>query len=103
MTELLDTRALGLLPALLGGCLLGTAFYGSLWWTVRHGLPSSRPALWFIGSMALRTGFALAGIYLIGGGHGERLASCLLGFVMARPLVSRLTRPAVVGADGAGR
>jgi F1F0 ATPase subunit 2 len=103
MSELLDTRALGLLPALLGGCLLGTAFYGSLWWTVRRGLPSPRPALWFIGSMALRIGCALGGIYLIGDGHWERLASCLVGFVIARPFVARLTRPATLRLDGQRR
>lgn len=100
MADFLITDALSLLPALLAGSLLGAAFYGSLWWTVRRGLPSPRPALWFLASMAMRTGIALAGIYLIGAGHWERLAACLLGFLMARPFVARLTRPAVVRVVG---
>jgi hypothetical protein len=35
----------------------------------------------------------LAGFYLVSGGHWERLLLCLLGFVMARLLVTRLARP----------
>lgn len=102
MADVVATNALGLLPALFGGTLLGAAFYGSLWWTVRRGLVSSRPALWFFCGMALRTGVALTGIYLVGDGHWERLATCLAGFVIARHPVARLTRPVALGLDGRG-
>jgi N-ATPase, AtpR subunit len=34
---------------------------------------------------------ALAGFYFVSGGHWERLVTCLLGFVTARPAVTRLT------------
>ena len=44
--------------ALAAGALLGAMFYGGLWWTVRRGVSSGRAALWFLGSMALRTGLA---------------------------------------------
>ena len=86
------TEALSLVLALVTGGLLGAIFFGGLWWTVRKGFSSKQPALWFFGSLLLRTSIALAGIYLVGRGHWERLLVCLLGFVMARHVVMRLTR-----------
>lgn len=74
------------------GLVLGTVFFGGLWWTVRKGVSSPRPALWFIGSLLLRTGIVLAGFYFIGGGQWQRLLVCLLGFVIARFLVMLLAR-----------
>jgi F1F0 ATPase subunit 2 len=78
--------------AWLSGLALGGIFFGGLWWTVRKGLSSQHPALWFFSSMLLRLGFALAGFYFIGRGHWQRLLLCLLGFVMARLLVTWVTR-----------
>lgn len=77
------------------GLLLGAIFFGGLWWTVRKGVSSPRPALWFLGSTLLRTSIVLGGFYFVGRGHWERLVACLLGFVVARFLVMRLTRPPV--------
>jgi F1F0 ATPase subunit 2 len=42
----------------------------------------------------LRTSIALVGFYFIARGHWERLLVCLLGFVMARLIVMRITRAA---------
>ncbi len=75
------------------GVLLGAVFFGGLWWTVRKGVASPQPALWFFGSLVVRMSVALAGFYFASGGHWERLLSCLLGFVSASLLVTRLTRP----------
>ena len=83
-----------LVLALATGVLLGTIFFGGLWWTVQKGVSSKRPALWFFGSLLLRTSIALVGFYFIARGHWERLLVCLLGFVMARLIVMRLTRAA---------
>jgi len=85
---------LSLVPALVTGVLLGAMFFGGLWWTVQKGVSSKRPALWFFGSLLLRTSIVLAGFYLIGRGHWERLLVCLLGFLIARLLVTRLARAA---------
>lgn len=82
---------LSLVPALVTGMLLGAMFFGGLWWTIRKGLSSTQPALWFIGSLLLRTSITLAGFYIISDGHWEKLLMCLLGFTMARPIVTRLT------------
>jgi F1F0 ATPase subunit 2 len=80
--------------ALLTGVLLGAMFFGGLWWTVRKGATSNGRRLWFFGSLLLRTGITLAGFYFVAGGHWERLLACLLGFVLARLIVTRLTRAA---------
>jgi len=74
--------------AFVAGILLGAFYFGGLWWTVRRGVVSRYPALWFSGSMLLRTSIVLVGFYLVGCGDWERLVVCLLGFVMARLLVT---------------
>jgi F1F0 ATPase subunit 2 len=83
---------LHVLPSLIAGMLLGAMFFGGLWWTVRKGVSSARPALWFFGSLLLRTSMTLAGFYMVSDGHWEKLLVCLVGFTMARPIVTRLTR-----------
>jgi F1F0 ATPase subunit 2 len=88
-------ETLRLAPALVTGVLLGAMFFGGLWWTVRKGVASQRTALWFLGSLLLRMSITLAGFYFASGGHWERLLLCLLGFVTARLIVTRLTRPPV--------
>lgn len=85
---------LNLLPALIMGILLGAIFFGGLWWTVRNGVWSEQPATWFFVSMLLRTGITLAGFYFVSADHWERLPVCLLGFLIARFIVMRLTRAA---------
>ena len=77
---------------LLAGAMLGTLFFLGLWWTVRKGLASNCPALWFLGSTLLRTGLVVAGFFFISAGDWRRLLICLLGFFIARVLVTRLTR-----------
>jgi len=80
--------------ALVAGVLLGAMFFGGLWWTVCKGVSSQRPAIWFFGSLLLRMSIALSGFYFVSGGHWDRLLACLLGFVIARFIVTRLTRAA---------
>ncbi len=87
-------ETLGLALAWLAGCAIGLVFFGGLWWTVRKGVSSRQPAIWFLGSLLLRMGIALAGFFAVSSGHWERLVSCLVGFVVARLAVTWLTRPA---------
>ena len=77
----------------MAGLLLGAIFFGGLWWTVRLGVASRRPALLFLGSLLLRTVVVVAGIYFVGDGHWQRLLACLFGFVIARILVTWLAGP----------
>lgn len=86
-------ESLTLIGATVAGAALGTAFFGGLWWTVRLGPTSRSPALWFVCSLLLRTAIALSGLYAVSGGHWNRLLACLVGFTVARFLVTWLTRP----------
>lgn len=84
-----------LLPLALAwsaGVGLGAMFFGGLWWTVRRGVLSEYPALWFLASVVLRTGLVLVGFYVVSGGQWPRLLLCLLGFVLARAGTIWLTR-----------
>jgi F1F0 ATPase subunit 2 len=76
---------------LLAGILLGAFFFGGLWWTVQKGLVSNYPVWWFFGSTLLRMSFALAGFYFTSRGDWRNFVICLLGFVIARAVVTRLT------------
>ncbi len=78
--------------AFLVGLLLGAFYFIGLWWTVRVGVVSKHPALWFSLSMLLRTLIVLVGFYFIGHEHWERLLVCLLGFMVSRVVVTRVTR-----------
>jgi len=91
---ILMNETLLLALALVAGIALGAMFFGGLWWTVRKGIFSRQPAFWFFGSLALRTSIVLTGFYFVGCGHWERLLVCILGFVIARLIVTRLTRAA---------
>ena len=84
-------EVLNLILPLVIGILLGALFFGGLWWTVRRGLSSNQPALWFFGSQLVRMRMVLGGFYLVARGHWERLLMCLLGFVVARLIVTRVT------------
>jgi F1F0 ATPase subunit 2 len=75
------------------GVVLGALFFGGLWWTVRRSMSATRPSLWFFGSLMLRMSVTLAGFYFVSGGRWERLVACLVGFVTASVLVTRVTRP----------
>jgi F1F0 ATPase subunit 2 len=85
------TKIPSLLTAWLAGGIMGTIFFGGLWWTIRRGVSSQQPALWFLGSLLTRMSVALAGFYLMSAGDWERLVTCLLGFITARLAVMRLT------------
>jgi F1F0 ATPase subunit 2 len=70
--------------SLLAGVALGVIFFGGLWWTVRAGLGSKVPAMWFLGSLGLRTAATLAGFYFVSHGDWRNSLACLLGFLAAR-------------------
>ena len=78
--------------ALLAGIFLGALFFGGLWWTVRKGLSARHPAWWFFASTLLRVSGAVAGFYFVSHGDWRRWVVCLLGFLIARAAVTRLTR-----------
>ena len=86
-----------LVTALALGLVLGAVFFGGLWWTVRRGLTSSTPGLWFGLSALGRMAAVFASFYFLarGGGWSQVLA-CLLGLLIARAAVTRIVRRTAV-------
>jgi F1F0 ATPase subunit 2 len=78
--------------AFIVGLLLGTIFFGGLWFTVRKLVTSKRPALWFLGSFILRVSITLIGFYYISSGSWQRLLICVTGFITARYSVIFFTK-----------
>lgn len=79
------------------GLGIGVFFFGGLWWTVRKSLLSKHPAIWFFSSLLLRMSVALFGFYLVitsqlFNSHWQPLLLCMLSFLMARIVITRLTR-----------
>jgi F1F0 ATPase subunit 2 len=78
--------------AFIGGLLLGTIFFGGLWFTVRKLVNSKIPALLFLGSFILRVSVTLIGFYYISTGSWQRLLICMAGFITARYSVIYFTK-----------
>jgi len=93
------SSAPALVLALLSGVLLGVIFFGGLWWTVRRGLISPVPALWFSASSLIRTAVALGGFYVVSHGEWRRLLACLLGYFLARLVVIQASGKLAALAD----
>jgi len=93
-------EAVTLVAAGVAGLLHGAIFFGGLWWTVRKGVSAKRPALLFLVSLVLRVVVVVAGFAVIGDGHWQRLLVCLLGFVIARFMVTWLAGPPAGHCDG---
>ena len=71
------------------GFVLGIIFFGGLWWTIKKGLESKNAATWFILSFFIRTSIVLVGFYFLLDGLWERLVAGLLGFLIARVLITQ--------------
>ncbi len=83
---------LSLLPAVLAGILLGVIFFGGLWLTVNKGLGSKSATLIFFGSLILRMAIILTGFYFVGGDSWQKLLACLVGFLIARIVITNITK-----------
>jgi F1F0 ATPase subunit 2 len=81
-----------LVTAPLAGVLLGTLFYGGLWWTVLRSVSSKTLSARLAGSFLLRAMISVCGFYFVSHGEWRRLLACLLGFTVSRVAVTRLTR-----------
>ncbi|WP_026814146.1 ATP synthase subunit I [Arenibacter certesii] len=79
------------IPALFAGIVLGVVFFGGLWYTVRVGLRSSKAGLIFTGSLILRMLIILLGFYYIGANSWQKMLACLVGFLIARVVITRYT------------
>jgi F1F0 ATPase subunit 2 len=84
------SSSLALIGALVAGAVLACVFFGGLWLTIRHTVSSAALGVWLVAGFALRTALVLVGFCVVFGGHWQRLAACLIGFVLARFLIVRL-------------
>jgi len=82
------------LLAFLAGAVLGTFFFGSLWFTVRQLPTTGWPVRLVVGSYFGRMAIALLGFYLIMQGDWTRAIAGLLGFIAARLILIRHFQPA---------
>ena len=73
--------------SLMAGAVLGILFFGGLWWTIRRGLASHRPAVWFVASPFLRLTVVLVGFYVLSAGDSGRLLTVLVGFLGTRTVM----------------
>lgn len=73
-----------LVVSYLAGSVIGVIYFGGLWVTVSKGLHSGKIGLWFLLSFVLRLAIALGGFYFVASGHWQRLAACLVGFLVVR-------------------
>jgi len=81
-----------ILITLITGIFLGLFFFGGLWWTTKRALLSKTPALWFLTSLFVRMGIVIIAFYYLSRGHWERALICLIGFIIARTIIMRITQ-----------
>ena len=88
----MTTKAIEMMGmAFFCGLPLGVFYFGGLWWTIYRAVASNSPAVWFLGSLLLRTGVVMATFYGVSQGDWRRLLSCLFGFLVARTTMQHLS------------
>ena len=82
-----------LVMSVVAGAMLGTIFFGLLWWTVRSLATSRRPALLAGISYPIRLAVLAVGLWTIAAGDWQRLIAALVGLLLARSIIVRVTAP----------
>lgn len=85
------SEIVSLLPALIAGIALGILFFGGLWFTIRKSIGSKRPTLLFMGSLIIRMAIVVLGFYYVGANNWLKMLVCLVGFLIARMVITRIT------------
>ena len=81
------TMMMVLMAAFAAGSVLGAIYFIALWQTVRR-LPATKSTVrLLLGSFILRIAVVMAGFYFVTGGHWERLAAAMLGFIVIRKIL----------------
>jgi F1F0 ATPase subunit 2 len=86
----------GVLAGLGAGALLGAAYLGALWWTVRRLPAARRPGLLLMASLAARLTLLLGGLWWVADGRWAVLAAGVAGFVLVRTVLVRRWGPSAV-------
>jgi F1F0 ATPase subunit 2 len=77
-----------LAAAFTAGLALGAVYFIALWQTVRRLPQAASPVRLMLGSLILRMAILTLGFYLVMGGHWERLAVALAGFILMRKILT---------------
>jgi F1F0 ATPase subunit 2 len=80
-----------LLVILLAGVVLGLLFFGSLWLSTGKILHSRHPVAWMLGGFVVRMALAFSAFYWLTGAQWPGLLACLVGFMLARIAVIKLS------------
>ena len=76
------------------GLALGAFYFAVLWQTVKRLSVTASPARLMIGSFVSRLAIVLGIFYLLmNGGHWERLAAAMLGFIIVRKILTHRLGP----------
>ena len=75
----------------VAGAIAGGLFFVGLWLTVQRLAVAQHPAGLVLFSFIVRVAIILGVLYLVGRDHIDRMLACLLGFLLARLVVMRVT------------
>jgi len=82
-----------LILAAIAGCLLGGFYFASLWVTVRQLPTTAWPMRLTVGSLLGRMAVVLMGFFIVMNGSWQRAIACLIGFIVARTILTRYWGP----------
>jgi F1F0 ATPase subunit 2 len=85
-------EVLYMILSFIAGLLLGTLFFGGLWFTVKKIVNTRTPAIWFFSSFIFRMGITLLGFYGIARNNWYSLLVCVGGFIVARFVIIYFTK-----------
>ncbi len=83
----------GLALSAAAGAVLGVVYFGGLWMTLRLLQQVRSPALLVFGSFLARSLVVVAGFLVVAGPHWQRLVAILVGFLVARLILTRVWGP----------
>lgn len=86
------SEILYMILAFIAGIAFGVFFFAGLWFTIKKAVLAKTPAVWFFGSFFLRIAVVMIGFYYIIQGGWQRLVICVIGFMIARVLVTQYTK-----------
>jgi len=86
------SEILYMILAFIAGMALGMFFFGGLRFTVKKAITAKIPAIWIFGSFILRVSVVMLGFYYISPGGWQSLIVSVLGFIVARFVVTHLTK-----------
>lgn len=77
---------------LTAGFVLGSLFFGGLWFTLKKLVTAKNPAWLIFGSLVVRMGIALLAFYYVTQFGWQAMLLSLLGFIAARFMVVYFTK-----------